>query len=124
MGMPPPVPTVHCCVCYPGVEGIQGGGGSVREDWCLCCVRHRHKEENSLGVVTRKGGGYYGKEGSSGCVGTLALYVGTQFEISSFSRFGDVRAITRRTTELATDRTTDIATGLNIVSFVYRRAEA
>jgi len=41
MSMPPPVPTVHCCVCNPGMGDYPGGGGSsIRGDrvFVLCPV--------------------------------------------------------------------------------------
>jgi len=56
MGMPPPVRTVHCCVCYPGGEVIHLGAVTFGEIECLCRVKHWHKNENSLEGVTEERG--------------------------------------------------------------------
>jgi len=54
MGMPPSVHTVHYFVSYPEGKGYPGKV-LFGEKGCLCCVQHRHKNENSLGKVTRRG---------------------------------------------------------------------
>jgi len=59
MGMPPPVPTVHSCVCYPWSGGYPDEV-LFGERWCLCCVRHEQKipwEKLSERGVTRGGEG-------------------------------------------------------------------
>jgi len=52
----------------------------------------------------------------------------TQFEVSSFSHFGDTTVITDKITESQTDRqtdgTTDITPGFNIASFAFIDGEA
>jgi len=88
IGMPPPVPIVLCCVCYPKSRGYLGV--LFGERGCLCCVWH----SNSLG---------HSREGGSGsCLGPLALHKHTKFEVSSFSRFG-IRRLSR-TDHRITDR--------------------
>jgi len=46
MGMPPPVPAVHCCIGYPEREGYLRVGGSVGVEGVF--DRHRHKIKHLL----------------------------------------------------------------------------
>jgi len=46
MGMPPPVPTFHFCVCHPGSGGYPGGGVLFYSGrGGSCCVRYEHKRK-------------------------------------------------------------------------------
>jgi len=86
-GMPPPVPTLHCCVCYAGSGGYPLAV-LLGERGCLCCVQHSHKNEHALGEATPRG---RVTQRGLWLRGPLAFYMHTKFEVFSFSRFGDMR---------------------------------
>jgi len=96
MGMPPPVSTVHCCVCYSGSGSYPGEGVSFGKKGCLCCVRQRHKKKISYEGLPDGGkllGGMEARRGLSVVGGGLALYMHIKFEVSSFNCFGDIEEI-------------------------------
>jgi len=108
---------------YTEMFSTLSGGGEVLfwDRRYLCCVRHRRRKENPFEGVTRSGDGYSGKaEGDFG--GPVALYMHTEFEVSTFSRSGDMRVITDRIADRQNDR------HYNRIQYcllrLYRRAEA
>jgi len=86
MGMPVPVPTVHCCIC------CTGSGGSVRKEGVYILHLNRCKNENLLGGVTLEGvarGCVWGLY-SSVCIQNLKALASAVLEISQSEKVGHV----------------------------------
>jgi len=87
MRMPPPIPTVHCCVCYPGNGGYPG---SVCGEFGIGIKMEMSWEGlPTEGMWLLRGGG-----GSGGrCLGLLVFYMHTKSEVSIASDIPEMQGV-------------------------------